>query len=668
MQHSKIPVRRSRRRSTPRPWSLVRRTLAVGALFGASFVLVPNLAPASLAGSSFEIDTNANLVVNTAGNTDWASLAHPNGPERRATDLATGQNDDSYKGGVKEDTVCPGETTGSIPNNKSDLLTFHVYEEPGAGSHPGFLNLAWSRVTDPSGTTLMDFEFNQGDLDDPADQCAQGPNVQRSPGDLLIEYAIDQGGAKADITMRRWTGTAWGPTEDLSLPDEDCGGDPCAEGTINNTVAISAADSDGIGARSLRTFGEAQIDLRTIFDATKCTSFGTAMLKSRSSDSFTSQLKDFIRPLNIDLNNCGKVIIHKVTDPAGSSDTFGYTKSFSTDPASANTFSLSGDANGTPGDTIEFDNVLFGSGLTVTEDPPTGGWDFASLDCDASVGVTPSIDERTVTFAIDSEDDVLECTYTNMARGTVVIEKIVNDPPGGQAFSYTGSFGPFDLTPTAVGASGKASTTFDDLAPGSYDVAETVPADWNLVGSSCSDGSTVDDIDLSAGETVTCTFTNERERGAIRIVKTRDHYNTPGGPSAHAGVTFTVTQGNTTIATVQTDASGEACVSGLLDGDYTVTETLPAGYSNPTLVKQVAVTDEGTCASGAHSVSFHNTPKTNLTVSVDSQVDGGTGSTIVCEPPGGATTSTGPDGDGSKTYSDLAPGTYVCTVVIDKDS
>ena len=52
---------------------------------------------------------------------DWATVA-----EQRQTDAPTGQNDDSYQGGVKEDTACPGETTGSIPNNKSDLLTFHV--------------------------------------------------------------------------------------------------------------------------------------------------------------------------------------------------------------------------------------------------------------------------------------------------------------------------------------------------------------------------------------------------------------------------------------------------------------------------------------------------------------------------------------------------------------
>ena len=82
--------------------------------------------------------------------------------------------------------------------------------------------------------------------------------------------------------------------------------------------AIPAAESDGLiatGSKQPRTFGEAQIDLRLLFQADKCASFGSAMLKSRSSDSFTSQLKDFVAPVPIDLQNCANVIIRKQTQP-----------------------------------------------------------------------------------------------------------------------------------------------------------------------------------------------------------------------------------------------------------------------------------------------------------------------------------------------------------------
>jgi hypothetical protein len=233
--------------------------LALGAILalvvGLQVAAFANHPEASLAGSNFEIDVNANLKQDDAApSEDWATLAHPDGPEIRATDKATGQTDDSYKGGVKEDTACPGETTGSIPNNKSDLRTFHVYEEPGNATNPqGYLNLAWSRVTDPSGTTLMDFEFNQSST-----PCSVGPNVERTAGDLLLEYSIDQGGARAAITAREWTGSVWGPARNISLPSAECpDGDPsndvgdvdlgpCATGTINNTSTIPFGESDGI--------------------------------------------------------------------------------------------------------------------------------------------------------------------------------------------------------------------------------------------------------------------------------------------------------------------------------------------------------------------------------------------------------------------------------------
>ena len=50
-----------------------------------------------------------------------------------------------------------------------------------------------------------------------------------------------------------------------------------------------------------------------------------------------------------------------------------------------------------------------------------------------------------------------------------------------------------------------------DLLPtsenGTYNVAETLPSGWTGSGS-CSDGSPVGAVDLSPGETVTCTFNN----------------------------------------------------------------------------------------------------------------------------------------------------------------
>jgi hypothetical protein len=618
----------------------------------------------SLPGSNFEIDTDANLKVDDpAPSQDWANVA-----ESRKADKLSGSGDDSFGQGTKEDTAVPTVVSGSIPPQKSDLLNFGVYLETNADGR--FLNLFWHRVQEPQGTTNMDFEFNQSEA-----ISGNGVTPVRTAGDLLVQYDLSRGGTSPTLFLSRWV-TSGSPSQCEASNTLPCwstktnltaAGD--ATGSIN-TSAIPAADSDGLGNISSRTFGEAQLDFDALTGgAARCISFGSAYLKSRSSDSFTSEVKDFIAPETLNLNQCANVIIRKQTDPEEDPNTtsFGFTKNFSTDPSTPNTFTLMDDG------VQDYDGkVLPGTGYTVTEDVIPNGWDLANLDCSASTGVTPSINGATVTFDIDANSDVLDCTYTNRARGTIIVEKITDDGTGSFDFtSNTLTPSPFTLTTTAAGAGGKDSRTFGDLPPSIYDVAETVPAGWNLVSSNCSDGSDPAMIGLSAGETVTCTFHDAREQGAILISKTRKHAADGPGDHPHSGVTFKVTGGELPAAGIEatTNADGEACVDGLVlssfVGNYTVTETVPAGYKANKTSDTVTVNAESTCGDGNEAtVSFHNTPLTNIMVSVNSQVDGGTKSTIDCGDAGDPV-STGPDGDGSKSKNDLEPGTYTCTVVVD---
>jgi hypothetical protein len=567
---------RSRRRARPR-WAL-----ALGGV-AALMILATGLTMAAFVGtklpsSNFEIDTDANIKVDAASpSIDWANVA-----ENKKDDLPTGSADNSFTQGTKEDTALPITETGSIPPNKSDLKTFGVYSEKNNGVN--FVHLYWTRVQDPSGTTNMDFELNQractpGQAPADADCAPNGVTPIRSVDDILITYDLSKGGTVPILGFREWTGTAWGAFVDLSAAGK-------AIGSIN-TTAILAADADGLGALSARTFGEASVNLDQIFEPGVCRAFGSAYLKSRSSDSFTAALKDFIAPEPINVSNCGGLTIVKDAIPDDAQQ-FSYV----TSGAFSGSFSLEDDGVG-DGNTTTFTNLNAGTYL-VTEDGETG-WVLTNITCTAG-GATYQI--GTVngqgTFTGDNDFDTADttvkvvlaadntpsCTFTNTKNGAI---KLVKNTTGGDGtFPFTHSIAGLDGSLTTV--SGTATDTSDGIVPGNtYAVAEgTLPAGFEFISASCklADGTTstgtvagksITAITVEAGKTTTCTFTN-RALGLLKIVK-----NTTGGdgtfPFAHsiAGLSSSLTtSGGTANDTSDGISAGTA---------YAVAEgTLPAGF------------------------------------------------------------------------------------------
>jgi len=276
----------------------VRLSLAllacVAAIVGMVVPTLPSWAShgsTSVATSNFEIDDDANLVVNHASpSIDWltggAGTSFRTGV-RVTTDTASGATDESFGQGTKEDTEVPTVVDGSIPPNKSDLKAFGLFIEAGR-----YLHLFWTRVQDPSGTTNMDFEFNQSNV-----LSSNGVTPVRTEGDFLITYDLSRGGTHPTISVRRWLASdEWGPADDIS-------GSSDAAGSINSS-SIAANAAGGVGPLDPRTFGEATIDLQAVF-GTSCAQIGAAYLKSRSSDSFNAALKDFVPPdRGINFNNC----------------------------------------------------------------------------------------------------------------------------------------------------------------------------------------------------------------------------------------------------------------------------------------------------------------------------------------------------------------------------
>jgi hypothetical protein len=218
------------------------------------------------------------------------------------------------------------------------------------------------------------------------------------------------------------------------------------------------------------TFGEVGVDLSDsgIFSSNVCAHFGSAFLKSRSSASFTAEMKDFIAPVNINISNCGNIIIRKVTVPSPdpTNTSFAYTTTGGLTPS---TFSL---ANGGVQD---YNNKVFAGNYSVTETNPGPTFTFTSLDCSASSilnGSTTTIVGATVNISLKS-DDVVDCTYTNTLQlGAIKITKTStkgNAPLANVTFSVSGGpSGPFTLTTDSTG-----TVCQDHLLFGSYSVQET---------------------------------------------------------------------------------------------------------------------------------------------------------------------------------------------------
>jgi hypothetical protein len=229
-------------------------------------------------------------------------------------DKPTGTGDDSFTQGTSEGSTTPTIATGSIPPNKSDLKQFGIYKESNATGK--FLNLFWTRVNAPSGTVDMDFELNKLSCDGTATMCSDNsPSNQpasyvtplRSQGDRLITYDLASGGTVPTISIYTWTGNATSGSWTGQQVISGAGGE--ALGSINWS-AIASGDSGGIGAQDPLTFGEVSISYKAIFGSggtTGCGTFGSVYLKSRSSNTFTDELKDFVAPENVQITNCASL-------------------------------------------------------------------------------------------------------------------------------------------------------------------------------------------------------------------------------------------------------------------------------------------------------------------------------------------------------------------------
>jgi hypothetical protein len=268
----------------------------------------------------------------------------------------------------------------------------------------------------------------------------------------------------------------------------------------------------------------------------------------------------------------GDLTIVKQTVPNGSNQSFDFTSS-----AAQSGFSLS------DGQSKTF--TVLADDYTAGETEPAG-WQLTDVSCTAGESTThPTVTDGGITVHVPEHTHVT-CTFTNTQEGSLTIVKDAGSDADGTPFNFAlssnlGAEGDqLTLTPTADQP--QQSATYSGLLPGTYTATEAVPDGWSLVGLSCSDESSQQaptaSVTLTAGEHVTCTFTNASNRGTLIVQKLLD-----GNPAPNWTFDLT-TDAPTTVDTPITTGDGGMANAGLnkvLSGgsDVTVTERIPGGYA-----------------------------------------------------------------------------------------
>jgi hypothetical protein len=436
---------RFRARPGRRLWPFLTATATIVVLM-LTIVSAASSGPVGIA-AGFE-DDDGNLAPEAPINFDWNSFAPTTwtgtAPTRTSSKIVSGwaftgledaeksTSDSNFAGGTKQDIECPSVGTGSA-SNKDDLKRVYFASKTVAGHI--FLELAWVRTAQntTSSSAHVAFEFNQGTT-----ACGAGSDalVHRSTangGDMLIVYDFEGGAGSPTIKLERWIASGACEVSTDSPPCWSVAQNLTASGfaeakvntgiTVTDNIAPSPPESLGDSE-----FGETGIDLTGagVFPANVCVAFGKGYAVSRSSgNSAQAQMKDLAGPGNLNINNCGEIIIRKHTDPRGKDKTFSYTSNLPANSIAGGvacpgnsgpgiqadgSFCLNDAGNSaggeSPGNTVDTGQIVAKT-YTVTEGADPSGFTFESLSCTA--GTTSG---KTATINLAPGDKVT-CTYVN---------------------------------------------------------------------------------------------------------------------------------------------------------------------------------------------------------------------------------------------------------------
>ena len=314
--------------------------------------------------------------------------------------------------------------------------------------------------------------------------------------------------------------------------------------------------------------------------------------------------------------------IVKQTDPSSDPQDFGFDLTGAATPATA-TLDTDAASAGTPSQ----ETYAVGAGqlgaYTVTESPQAG-WTLTNLVCTgAGADSSFSTATRTATLDIDAGESVV-CTYTNTKHASLQVVKVTDPASDPQDFDFdlTGSGVPADLDLDTDGANAtlpsQQSFTLNASQLGAKTVTESAQAGWDLTNLVCTGdadfsrtGATAD-LDIDAGESVVCTFTNTKD-ATLQVVKVTDPASDPQdfdfdltGSGVPADLDLDTDGANATLPSQQSFTLNASQL-----GTKTVTESEAAGWTLTNLQ----------CTGGGANTS---TAVSTATVGVDA------GESVVC--------------------------------------
>ncbi|TAK57791.1 MAG: T9SS type A sorting domain-containing protein [Bacteroidetes bacterium] len=243
--------------------------------------------------------------------------------------------------------------TGNI-GDKTDLINTYAHARRDANDSLWFF-IAAERLT-TGGATTVDFEFlKEGLMVSSGAVIPLGPDSGRTagvvttpvvngggtiskPGDLLI--VTEYGGSSVTTYVYMWTlnppsgvtfdqGSSVGPYG-WALINPPGGSIIATQNSSSvetgawGTFQGSAGDSTNILAT--KAFVEVGLNMTRLgleVDTTTCSNIGQAIVRSRTSPSFSSNLSDFVGPLSFQLNTCATIRLEKYFDSDGNIGTTG---------------------------------------------------------------------------------------------------------------------------------------------------------------------------------------------------------------------------------------------------------------------------------------------------------------------------------------------------------